>query len=45
MVHWEQQNIMLYVLNFNKRVAHMLNRLYGFSMHQIFKIKLPTMSL
>ena len=45
MVHWEKQNAMLYVLNFVKRVAHMSIHLYGFSMQQIFKMKLPTLSL
>ena len=44
MVHWEKQNITLYVLIFKKRGTHMSIRLYGFSMHQIFKIKLPTLS-
>ena len=45
MVHWEKQNIMLYALNFSKGVAHMFIPLYGFSMRQIFKMKLPTLSL
>ena len=38
MVHLEKQNIILYVLNFKKGVAHMSIRLYTFSMHQIFKM-------
>ena len=40
----EKQN-MLYVLNFKKRVVHMSIHSYGFSMHQMLKIKLPTLSL
>ena len=32
---------MLYVLNFKKEVLHMAIALYGFSMHQIFKMKQP----
>ena len=42
MVLWEKQNIMLFVLSFKKGVAHMSIHLYGFSMHQILKMKLPT---
>ena len=42
MVHWGKRNIMLYELNFKKGVVHMLIRLYGFSMHQILKMNLPT---
>ena len=45
MVHWEKQDIMLYILNFKKVAAHMPIPLYGFSMQQIFKIKLLTLSL
>ena len=36
-------NIMLYVLNFKKAVAHMSICLYEFLAHQIFKMKLPTL--
>ena len=36
-------NIMLYVLNFKKAVAHMSICLYEFSAHQIFRLKLPTL--
>ena len=45
MVHWEKQSIMLYLLNFKKGVAHMSIGVYEFSMHQIFKVKLPSVSL
>ena len=45
MVHWEKQNIMLYVLNLKKGVAHMSIHLYGFSMYQILEMKLHTLSL
>ena len=41
MVLWGKQNIMLFVLNFKKGVAHMSIHLYGFAMHQILKMKLP----
>ena len=44
MVHWEKEN-MPHVLNFKKKVARMSIPSNGFSMHQIFKIKLPTLSL
>ena len=40
-----KRKIVLYVLNFKKGIAHMFIRLYGFSIDQIFKIKLPTLSL
>ena len=43
--HWGKKNLMLYISNFKKGAAHMSIRLYGFSMHQIFKMKLPTLSL
>ena len=36
---------MLYALNFKKRVAHTSIHLYGFSVHQIFKMRMPTLSL
>ena len=42
MVHWAKQNIMQYVLNFKKEVAHLSILLYGFSMHQIFIMQLTT---
>ena len=42
MVHCGKQNIMLYELNFKKGVANISTNLYGFSMHQILKMKLPT---
>ena len=45
MVHWAGQNIMQYVLNFKKGVAHMSILLYGFSVHQIFRIRQPTSTL
>ena len=45
MVHWEKQDIMLYILNFKEVVAHMSIPLYGFSMQQIFRIKLRTLHL
>ena len=45
MVHWGKQNIMLYALNFKKKVTHISIRLHGSSVHQILKIKLPTLSL
>ena len=32
-------------LNFKKGAAHMSIHSYGFSMYQIFKMKLPTLSL
>ena len=32
-------------MNFKKGVAHMSIPLYGFLMHQIFKMKLPTLGL
>ena len=44
MAHWGK-NIMLYVLNFKKEQAHMSICLYGFSMHEIFKMYLPTLSI
>ena len=40
-----KKNIMLYVLNFKKGVAHVTIFLYGFSMHQILKMKLPILNL
>ena len=45
MVHCEKQNIMLFVLNFKKGAAHMSMCLYGFLMQEIFKTKLPKLSL
>ena len=44
MVHWLKRNIAL-LLNQFQGVAHMSIRLYKFSMHQILKMKLPTMRL
>ena len=41
MVLWGNQNIILFVLNFKKGIAHMSIHIYGFSMHQILKTKLP----
>ena len=35
-----KQSIMSLALNFKKEVAHMFIHLYGFSVHQILKIKL-----
>ena len=45
MIHWAKQNIMLYALSFKEGVRHMYIRLYGFSMHQKFKIGMSTLSL
>ena len=45
MIHWAKQNIMLYVFNFKEGVRHMYIRLYGFSVHQTFKIGMPILSL
>ena len=45
MVLWGKQNIMLFVLNSQKGVAHMSIHLCGFSTHQILKMKLSTQSL
>ena len=45
MVHWEKQNTMLHVLNFKKGVTHLFNRLYGFLIHYIFKMKLSALNL
>ena len=42
MVLWRKQNIMLFVLNFKKGIAHI--HLHGYSLHQILKMKLPTYS-
>ena len=40
---WETKH---YAIRFEfQEVVHMSIRLYGFSMHEIFKIKLPTSSL
>ena len=36
---------MLHVLNFTKMEVPMFIHLHGFSMHQIFKMKQPTLSL
>ena len=36
-----EKKIMLFVLNFKKKVAHMSINLYGFSMHQKLKNKQP----
>ena len=44
-VHWAKQNITLHVLNFTKMEVPMFIHLYGFSMHQIFKMKQPTLGL
>ena len=44
MAHWGK-NVMLYVLNFKKGQAHMSIYLYRFSMHEIFKMYLPTLSI
>ena len=38
-------NIMLYVSNFKKMVAHIFVHSYGISTHQILKMKLPTLKL
>ena len=40
-----KQNIMLFLLNFKKGVAHTFIHLHGFSIHQILKKKLPTQRL
>ena len=45
MVHWKKQNIVLYLLNFKKRVAHITIHSCGFEMHHKLKMKLPTYSL
>ena len=45
MAHWEKRNIMLYVLDFKKGVASMSILLYGFLLHQIFKMKHPATTL
>ena len=42
MIHWEKQSIMLYVFDFKKGAANRFTRSNGFSMHQTFKMKLPT---
>ena len=37
-------NIMQRVLHFKKEVTHMFIHLYGFSIHQIFKMRMSTLS-
>ena len=39
MLFWGKQNIMLFLSNIKIEVAYMSIHLYGFSMHQILKIK------
>ena len=45
MLHWGKQNIMLFILNSPKQVAHMSIHLHGFSMQQVLNMKLATWSL
>ena len=42
MIHWEKESIMLHVFNFKKGAAHSFTHSNGL-MHQIFKMKLPTL--
>ena len=44
MFHWEKKYYDIRI-KFQEWVAHTSIRLYGFSMHQIFKMKLLTLSL
>ena len=42
---WECRELRVGIRGIKKGAVHMFIRLYGFSMHQIFKTKLPILSL